>query len=343
MQCVFRRKKARTKKNGRALSGSETAKLADREFDRWASGIEACEERLDDGVEAVHIADREGDSYGFFAPLVASSEVRHFVIRECKNRSARLLGREEDEWRPVHDLLAKAKKTRICREVQLNRKDQKTTLALAKANPARAARSARLQVSYLPLELRKPQYLKATEDCPETTAVNFVHVYEKDPPEDTPRIEWVLFTNLPVTNSVQAEQVVDIYLRRWLIEEFFAALKGGCRYRERRLTNPFSILNTLACLLPIAWKALDLRQLARTTSGRASDIFDPLQIRALRAKARQLKLPFGKAISAQQALLLIARLGGHRKSSGPPGWRTLTAGMEKFLAIAEGFALAAEM
>jgi len=37
---------------------------------------------------------------------------------------------------------------------------------------------------------------------------------------------------------------------------------------------------------------------------------------------------------------VIARLGGHLKSKGPPGWKTLMKGMDRFLGIAEGYALA---
>jgi hypothetical protein len=224
--------------------------------------------------------------------------------------------------------------------VYLSRRDKKTAPGAAKRNPARAARGANLRVSYVTLDVRKPRYLKTSDECPETVNANIVHVYEVNPPADAQRIEWVLLTNVPVSNALEAEYVVDIYRRRWLIEEFFAALKGGCRYRERRLTNRFSILNTLASLIPVAWKALDLRQLARTAERKASDAFDSLQMQALRAKAKQMGYRLSRNVSAEEALRLIARLGGHLKSKGPPGWKTLMKGMDRFLGIAEGYALA---
>jgi len=339
MQCVFRKKRrAKTKKKGRALSGAETAKLKNKEFDRWAKGVDSSSERLGEGVDAIHATDREGDSFGFFARLDTDHD--SFVIRECKNRSARLAGDDSDEWSKIHELLDKAKRTRIRRKIHVGKRRKKTAPGAAKANPARAARSACLKVAYVTLELRKPLYLKTAPDCPESLKLNVVHVYEVNPPEGEERIEWVLLTNLPVGNAVEAERVVDIYLRRWLIEEFFAALKGGCAYRKRHLTNRFSILNTLAALAPVAWKALDLRELARSARSPADEAFGSLEIEALRAKARKMGSPLSRKPSAQEALHLIARMGGHRKSSGPPGWRTLMKGMDRFLGIAEGYALA---
>jgi IS4 transposase len=309
MEALFRKKKgakARGQK-GRKRSGAETARLKTKEYDRWARGIDVSVRHLKQPEKAVHVIDREGDSYDLFGYMHAC---RHnFVIRECKNRLART--DDSDDWERTHSVLDKAKRTRIRRKVFVGKRRRKSAPNAAKKHPPRKSRVAQLKVAYTKM---------AGEQ----------------------RIEWTLLTTLPVNNAIDAERIVDIYRKRWLIEEFFAALKGGCAYRKRELTNRFSIQNTLAVLIPIAWKALDLRHLARCTSEKASGLFSEIELKALRAKARQLGLRLGRHPTAEKALAVIARLGGHQKTSGPPGWKALMSGMDRFLTIVEGYALAYE-
>src|SRR6267142_183172 len=63
---------------------------------------------------------------------------------------------------------------------------------------------------------------------PATIPLHCVHVREVDAPEGAEPIEWRLWTNLPVDTPAQILYVVDVYRARWLIEEFFKALKTGC-------------------------------------------------------------------------------------------------------------------
>jgi len=166
---------------------------------------------------------------------------------------------------------------------------------------------AQLNIAYTRVDFRRPAYLASDPTCPATIPVTLVHVYEVNPPADEERIEWTLLTTLPVRNAVDAERVVDIYRKRWLIEEFFAALKGGCAYRKRDLTNRFSILNTLAALVPVAWKALELRHLAHSSREMAREMFCEIELAALRAKAHSMGRRLKKFPTAQEALAVIAR------------------------------------
>ncbi|MCJ8276271.1 MAG: transposase, partial [Bdellovibrionales bacterium] len=65
----------------------------------------------------------------------------------------------------------------------------------------------------------------------------------------------------PIDDIEEALKVIDIYRRRWVIEEYFKALKTGCQI-ERRL---FSTLNSwykmIALYLPIANTLLNLRHM----------------------------------------------------------------------------------
>ena len=65
-----------------------------------------------------------------------------------------------------------------------------------------------------------------------TLSVNVVHVLEPEPPTGDVPVEWFLLTSLPVATPKQIAYVVDCYRARWMIEEYFKALKTGCQYER---------------------------------------------------------------------------------------------------------------
>lgn len=334
-------RRTKKKESGRALSGGETRRLKDREFLRWWRGVEQVEAHLDD-VDVVHVMDREGDSYELLHSLDAAK--KPFVIRWCKDRSARLPEEHDAPWSKVRELLERPSPLAMSREVSLSRRRAKTAPKANKASPPRRQRRAHLRISRCPIELKKPGYLPVSEGFAHTLTVNVVRVYEPEPPEGEAAIEWVLLTSLPITHPHDVEDIVDIYRARWLIEEFFKALKTGCGFRTRRLTNAQSILNSFATLIPIAMKALALRRAAVQQQDHQEPqpighILEPDELAVLQAKARKMGRPLPKSPAASDVLALVARMGGHRKSSGPPGWLTITRGLEKLQSLAEGWAL----
>jgi hypothetical protein len=48
------------------------------------------------------------------------------------------------------------------------------------------------------------------------------------------------------------ERLVDLYGLRWLIEEFFHALKTGCAVLDREFDDASALQNVLAVSIPIA-------------------------------------------------------------------------------------------
>jgi hypothetical protein len=167
-----------------------------------------------------------------------------------------------------------------------------------------------------------------SKGLPTDLALNAVHVLEKDPPAGEEPVEWVLLTNLPAQTAQQAARVVDIYRKRWLIEEFFKALKTGCSVERRQLETADSLINMTALFLPIAARLLHLRNLARDapdTPALAVCSADELEV--LKRISIE-KLP--EQPTAQHVLWAVARLGGHLKSNGNPGWMVLARGWLKF-------------
>ena len=64
-------------------------------------------------------------------------------------------------------------------------------------------------------------------------------------------MEWVLWTSEPVETAEQVAQVVDGYRTRWLIEEYFKALKTGCAFEERQLRSIRTLTNALGLRHPL--------------------------------------------------------------------------------------------
>ena len=91
--------------------------------------------------------------------------------------------------------------------------------------------------------------------------VNVVNVNEPAPPDGEAPVQWLLLTSEAVDSAEQVAAVVDAYRARWLIEEFFKALKTGCGFEARQLRTIRTLTNTLGILAVIAYRLLLLRWL----------------------------------------------------------------------------------
>src|SRR5262249_39615221 len=144
------------------------------------------------------------------------------------------------------------------------------------------------------------------------------------PPRGVEPISWVIVTTLPIETQAQVVRAIDIYRARWVVEEFHKALKTGCMLEKRQLESFESITTLLALAYPVACELLRVRTRSREQGLPAADILRPSMLDCLRVhpKAR----PLSSNPSAEEALRVIAALGGHQKHNGPPGWQTLAAG-----------------
>ena len=127
----------------------------------------------------------------------------------------------------------------------------------------------------------------------------------------------------------------SVYRGRWIIEEYFKALKTGCQYEQRQLESAHSLLNALAVLAPVAWRLLLLRHLGRHAPNRpASDALSRSQLDVLHSVAKR---PMAKQPTIREAMLAVAGLGGHLPSNGDPGWLVLGRGMHDLLLLELGW------
>ena len=169
--------------------------------------------------------------------------------------------------------------------------------------------------------------------------LNLVEAVEEHPPKGEQGVSWLLLTSEPVDTSEQALQVVDWYRRRWLIEEYFKALKTGCRLEDRQMESMENMLRMLALIVPAAWRLLALRAVAEAApETRWTYLLTPLEFRLLSRKLPKARLTNGSSVA--DCLAAIAKLGGHLPRNGRPGWQSLHAGWRRLQDLVEGVQLA---
>jgi len=295
-----------------------------RESVRWHEQAIEARERLGPDAQVVHLMDREADSYELLCALGGKD---HFVIRAQYDRVVQLSSQNGANGH-LQETLLKATWW-VTREVFLSPRARSQLPIERQIHPPRQGRLATLAISAMTVRLRRTQYVDPR--LPQWLDVNVVHVTELNPPPGEPAVDWTLLTDLPISIAQEVETIVDHYRARWLIEEFFKALKTGCSYEQRQLESHHALDNALATFLPIAWHLLLLRTLARAQPDLPATLaLTPTQLSVLRAVGRT-KLP--QRPTLRDGLLAVAALGGHIKNNGEPGWQVLWRGMRQLLTM----------
>jgi hypothetical protein len=305
-----------------------------RESLRWLRGIDAVEKsRRREGFEVIHVTDAEGDFFELL-DLLRTSEAR-FVIRAGHLVRAVLDDGDESSVREVADKVL----PQAWREIDISVRNLPARTVGANSrrrHPERSARRTRVAIGSGRVTLKKTKYsgLNATP-----LEVNIVRVWEPDPVTGHPPVEWILLTTEDVSTPASVERIVDIYRQRWIIEEYFKALKTGCSLEKRQVESYDALRKVLALFAPIAYRLLLLRGIERidpTTP--ASQVFSPIELRIMVRAPSNRGLPPPDTVAA--GLLHLAKLGGHIRNNGRPGWQTLAWGYEKLLTLRLGWELA---
>lgn len=295
----------------------------DNESDKWDRVIEAVEGRVERRENLVHVLDAGADKYARMARLKALES--RFVARIQQNR--RVIDQLEGVDSPkTFDCLEQAPKVSE-RTISLSARDNADAPpGTRKEHPSRDARQAKVEIRATTARLRRPA--KASSELAESIEVGLVWIREIDVPEGEDPVDWKLMCDAPVDNAKQVLKVVDWYRRRWVIEEYFGALKGGCNAEDRLLRSAQTYTTALAVLLPAAWRLLLLRSLAQNAPQTPAK-------RALRESQLQALASFERTdfdeidgLTVAQAFDAIAQLGGHLSYNGPPGWLVLMRGWQ---------------
>jgi hypothetical protein len=317
---------------GPKRSWRERFQHPDKESRRWVDGISAVRERIGPTAQAIHVMDREGDSYEVFAALAAHGD--RAVVRLHYDRTARQRGTTT----PTRLSQLRATAAAIVTEAVTVAPRRAENRAQRLAYPAREGRTATVSLAAYQMELQRPRDHRRSA-LPATVIVNVVFGWEADPPPGETPVEWWLLSTEPIDTPAQVLQIVAWYRTRWLIEEFFKCVKTGCAYEKRQLESLDTLLIALALLAPIAWQLLVLRHLTRAIpTAPATVALTPRQLALLRATPAGQRLPAEPSV--RDALLVLARIGGHLRQNGEPGWLVLARGMHTLQCMEVGWAAA---
>lgn len=299
------------------------------EYQRWEEQVRAATVQSNGAQRAIHLADREADDYEMFCSLI-SDEYR-FVMRCLTNR----LLEDPSGKIKLREHFSSLEAT-VQREVPLVRRAKHRTAIVRGIHPARDARMATLSVTAATVVLKKPTTpRKHSKPAPLAQSINVVRVWEPSPPEGAEPVEWYLYTTEPIETAEQQLAVVDYYRARWVIEEYFKAIKKGCEFEKRQLQDYESLVNLLATFLPIAYRLLLIRtEAARAPEQPAVAVVSQDELDVLRTLGRR---KLSATPTAKEAYLAIAALGGHIKYNGDPGWLTLARGFETLATLTEGW------
>jgi hypothetical protein len=303
-----------------------------RESLRWLRSLDAVESVKQGHFDVIHVTDAEGD----FFELLASSSARaaRFVIRA--GQLDRVVSSAGDTYslRQVADKIVPGAWRQI--ELSERKHPRRANITSRRRHPDRSARTAELAIGAARIELDKTRY-SGVKTAPFELTV--VRVWEPKPPRGQPAVEWILLTTEDTSSAAALERIVDIYRKRWMIEEYFKALKSGCSLEKRQVESYDALCKVLALFIPIAFRLLLLRGLERTDSkAPATKAFSDVDLQLMANAPSNRALPVPKTVA--DALTHLARLGGHIRNNGKPGWQTLAWGYEKLLLMKLGWEIA---
>ncbi|MCY4226207.1 MAG: IS4 family transposase [Gammaproteobacteria bacterium] len=196
-----------------------------------------------------------------------------------------------------------------------------------KAVLKREARMAGCELRWNEVTIPIPRDRKA-EVGEQPVVLNLVHIREsEEPADDAKRLEWFLYTSLPVSNARQALDVIQYYKLRWRIEDWHRILKSGCDVELLAHRTAARLKRAIALRAVVAWRLATLPLLGRETPGLdPSVLFSEVELAVIRdfARFRNQKLPENLG----QAVKILAMMGGclNRPNGAPAGSQVMWEG-----------------
>jgi hypothetical protein len=309
--------------------------LLKNEADRWFDAIETVQKAAPEGVEVVHVGDRETDDYSLYARLVRENYC--FVLRNYRKRSVHA-GDEKLKMK-LTDALERTRWLPVTRDVPISARSSDRCAKELKTHPARGRRIAALSFRACKVDLLRPATLCVDPSMPPHLEVNVVDVLERNPPANQDPVHWVLITNRPIVTAHDVLSVVDDYCGRWNIEEFFKCLKSGCLAEQAQLDTAPALLCLLAMLMPVVTYLLRVRYMQRESpQAAATEVLSEDELTVLQAQHPECFVAPESTVN--EAVNAMARLGGHLSRNGKPGWLTLARGANALFFLAQGWKLA---
>lgn len=279
--------------------------VEEKESFRWLQGADQAASVCAGARRITVVSDREGDIYEAFALRPEGVEL---LVRAAQDRS---LG-DDGRLFATLDALPEAGRAQLDLPAQ----------------PGRKARTAQLAVRFAVLPLAKPDR-GFGKGLPQAVELQCIDVREVEPPPGQVGVHWRLLTTHAVEDAAQAFAVIDLYRRRWAIEQLFRTLKTqgfdieGLRIEDAAPRDKLIMATLIAAVV--------IQQMVHARDGGpgplrpCTDAFDPEDLPLLEAfcaklqgKTERQKNPHPKG-SLAYAAWVCARLGGWTGYYGKPG------------------------
>lgn len=292
---------------------------------RWIKSVRLCHELCPQGSEFVHISDRESDFYEMLRECINLKE--KFIIRANHNRSINKTKRREA---PKDKLWTFIDKKRVLGTLKIK----------VQVNGRHKFRVAELDLKFSQISVPPPPYKTRNINGKGLVNLNLwcIYIKEKKPPKNVKGLEWLLLTNIEVTDFESARQKVFWYGLRWNIEIFHKILKTGCGVERSQLRTGDRLKNMISLMSVIGWRIFWLSREFKSNPNKSCEtILLEYEWRALllivnRRVSRRTKPP-----PLKEVLFSIAKLGGFlgRTGDGYPGFISIWRGWMKLMDLSE--------
>lgn len=283
-----------------------TLPVEEKESFRWLQGADQAASVCAGARTITVVSDREGDIYEAFALRPDGAEL---LVRAAQDRR---LGEGEARLFAALDALPEAGRSDLDLPAQ----------------PGRKARTAQLVMRFGVLALARPGR-GLGKGLPEAVELQCIDVREASPPAGQSGVHWRLLTTHRVDDLAKAWAIVELYRKRWAIEQLFRILKTqgfdieGLRIDDAEPRDKL-IMATLIAAIAIQ-QMVHARDSGPGPLRPCTDTFQPEDLPILEAfctklegKTERQKNSHPKG-SLAYAAWVCARLGGWTGYYGKPG------------------------
>ena len=283
--------------------------IEEKESYRWLEALRATVSFSKGAKKVVTICDREADIYEFFEEC--RNLGANYVVRVLQNRVVL----HEDETKSIRKSVLESKVCGTINVAIVGREGEK-------------AKQVVVSVRFAEVTMKNPK----SKNFDSGFQAYAIYLDELNPVSEEERLNWLLLTNIPVTDLEGATEKINWYKRRWSVETYHKVLKSGCKVESSRLEHIDRLNLYITMMGIVAWRLFWMTHIARSEPDKpASAVLTELELQALSFLAGKKKKIVVPIKTTFQAITEIAKLGGFlgRKSDGFPGPIVVWRGWEK--------------